>query len=528
MNAGRLVNMRLLTFLIRFPFLFGIHVKEERGAAKVGGSASCLGGVFRRHRYTVSTLGIFFYSTVCLSSGLAQVSERTVPLLSERVSSEIEEVSLLWDEGLADQAFRAGFYAIAESLYREALEGEELPREMRQKMTLSLVGCLIAQEKTEEAQDELNSYDGAKEGRYILWSLFLAYQSGDLEGVGESLVAIEADGLLPEDVGWYHFLRGVAASYGGSEEAALSAFDEALATAVSEAQRTQFQLGQFQVRLVSEKIDEVLEAQLHQKVAEYRGRQVGFRFAQQYAVVLDRLGKKIEALALLRDQVDLVGGEEGETRDQLLLLQGLVAGADSGVGSNAFRELLLTGSQRDFQHTALLKLVGVVLQGGSGGRSSDFLNLMDNLIDRVVPHLLLEELLYFRAQLELQNGQFGLAERDAERLLSQFPGSVLKTNTLSLLASAAWQRQRYRTAAGYLGQVRGAWPDGERRTELGVLLADCHFRAGLQSNDPEDFRNAADAYRIVMGENSARVSRGLLFYQRVLAEIRSGQLDEAQ
>ena len=70
--------------------------------------------------------------------------------------------------------------------------------------------------------------------------------------------------------------------------------------------------------------------------------------------------------------------------------------------------------------------------------------------------------------------------------------------------------------------------DGERKTELGVLLADCYFRAGIQSNDSEDFRNAADAYRIVMGENSVRISKGLLFYQRVLAEIRSDRLGEAR
>jgi TolA-binding protein len=520
MNAGRLVNMRLLTVLIRLPNLFGFHVPE-------GSLVSYPGGARWKLLKVVRVFGVFL-SAVCFSFGSAQENNVAVPLLGEKVPSEIGEVSLLWDEGLADQAFRSGFYAIAESLYRETLLGEDLPTKMRHKMTLSLVGCLIAQEKTQEAMEELADYGGAKEGRYILWSLFLAYQEGDLEGMEESLLEIDVGGLLPEDVGWYHFLRGVTASYEGSEEAALNAFDEALATAVSEAQRTQFQLGQFQVRLVSEKIDEVLEAQLHQKVAEYRGRQVGFRFAQQYAVVLDRLGKRSEALALLEEQIEMVRGEEGEIRDQLLLLQGLVAGADSTVGSNAFQDLLLTGSQRDFQHTALLKLVGVVLQGESGNRSSEFLNLMDNLIERTVPHLLLEELLYFRAQLRLQNGQFASAERDAEELLSQFPGSGLKTNTLSLLASTAWQQQRYRTAADYLGQVRGELADGERKTELGVLLADCYFRAGIQSNDSEDFRNAADAYRIVMGENSVRISKGLLFYQRVLAEIRSDRLGEAR
>ncbi|MBL4574833.1 MAG: tetratricopeptide repeat protein, partial [Opitutaceae bacterium] len=528
MNAGRLVNMRLLTVLIRLPFLFGIHVKEERGAAKGSGSASCLRGERWLHLYPVRILWIFFCSSICLSSGLAQLDEEVTPLLIEGGVSETALISVLWDVGLADQAFRSGFYTIAESLYREALKGEALTGAIRDEMILSLVGCLIAQEKTEAAQKELNAYEGLKEGRYILWSSFLAYQLGDLDEIGESLLKIEVGGLLPEDVGWYHFLRGVVASYDGEDEDALRAFDEALETALSEAQRTQFQLGQFQVRLVSEKIDEVLEAQLHQKVNDYRGRRVGFRFAQQYSVVLDRLGKKTEALGVLQNQIEMVAGEDGEIRDQLLLLQGMIAGVDSGVGRDAFRELLLTGSQKDLQHTALLKLAGVVLHGGSGVQSSEFLNLANSLIDREVPHVLLEELLSFRAQLALQNGQFDLAERDAERLLSQFPGSSLKVNTLSVLASAAWQRQRYRTAAGYLGQIRGMLPEGERKAELGVLLADCYFRAGLQSKDPEDFRNAAEAYRIVMEEDSTKISKGLLFYQRVLAEIHSDQSDRAK
>ena len=35
-----------------------------------------------------------------------------------------------------------------------------------------------------------------------------------------------------------------------------------------------------------------------------------------------------------------------------------------------------------------------------------------------------------------------------------------------------------------------------------ILLADSHYRAGLQANKPEDFRNAANAYGIAIAEET--------------------------
>ena len=100
----------------------------------------------------------------------------------------------------------------------------------------------------------------------------------------------------------------------------------------------------------------------------------------------------------------------------------------------------------------------------------------------------------------MQRDDLEVAEADARELLSKYPGSALKRNALAVMAASSWQRQRYRTAADYLSQIRAEMPAGDERAFLGVLLADCHFRAGLQASNPEDFRNAANAYGMALTE----------------------------
>jgi TolA-binding protein len=160
-------------------------------------------------------------------------------------------------------------------------------------------------------------------------------------------------------------------------------------------------------------------------------------------------------------------------------------------------------------------------------QAASFINLLDELIEWDPPHALIEQLLYYRSQLALQRDDLEVAESDSRELLSKYPGSALKRNALAVMAASSWQRQRYRTAADFINQIRTEMPPGDERANLAVLLADCHFRAGLQASNPEDFRNAANAYGMALTEESAAVSQGDLFFQQVVSEISAGSLDRA-
>lgn len=449
----------------------------------------------------------------------------------ERTDESEPAVLRIWDISRADQALRMGFSSMAAKGYRELLEALPEEHEDRDRLQLALTTALIGDGKFDEAHDVLSSYDGPEDAGYFLRRMLLDWQNREWWRVERALAEIELEELAPQEHGWYYFLSGLVADQAEKSEEAEEAYGRALDAAVSPGQRAHFLLGQYQARLFAGDASEELAAGLKEQMESFEGQTAGYRFAQQYAVVLDLLGEKEEATRVIRQQIQKVPGSERELRDQFLLLDGLISGSASGQGRESLRELLETGGQRSLQRIALQKLAGSL----SSENSEFYSTLLTRLIDD--EHPLVEELRLFRAQLRLRQaggmpsgeertGRFQAASEDAQAILTQYPGSRLKKEAFEVLAASAWEQRRYRTAANHLRQLRGELPEGRRRSEVGLLVADCYFRAGEVNQAAEDYRNAADAYGAVLREHPASVSPGLILYQRVLAEIRGGRLSE--
>jgi TolA-binding protein len=207
-----------------------------------------------------------------------------------------------------------------------------------------------------------------------------------------------------------------------------------------------------------------------------------------------------------------------------LLLLGLIAGANDGDGRNALEQLLKRGVDRDKQRVALQILAR---SSTTLSQRAAFRGLLGELINRGNPHPILEDLLLFRAEASLAAARaekssegYAQAEEDARNLLQRFPGSPLKAHAYSVLTDAAWEQLRYRTAADLAVKARSELPAGPERASLGVLIAEAWFRA-------RDFRSAADAYAAALREPPAGVPRGKLMFQRILAEIETGELEAA-
>jgi tetratricopeptide (TPR) repeat protein len=203
------------------------------------------------------------------------------------------------------------------------------------------------------------------------------------------------------------------------------------------------------------------------------------------------------------------------------LLLGLIAGAQNGVGRNALFGLLDGAVSSEPQRMALQLLARA---SGNGAARAEFRAKLDRLITASTPsspHPIIEDLRAFRAQVALAEKNYDQAEEDAKWLLDNRPGSQLKPQALGVLTSAAWELRRYRTAADYATQLRAELPAGDARAQLGVLVADAYFRAG-------DYKNAADAYGSALREPPAAVAPGVLLFQRSLAEINAGRLDDTQ
>lgn len=452
--------------------------------------------------------------------------EGSVPLDLGGLDRRADPTAGLWAATVADRALEAGFYSIAEGLYLEVLAEDGFPDDQRHRISLNLITSLVGQGKIEAASEVLDTYEGPRDSRYRLRQSMVAIERGDFDGLARDLRDVDTDELPEEDLGWFYFLEALAYEYRGDSRRAEESFEEAVAKAVSAAQLAQFRAGQLRSRIVSDEVTPALAGELERQVDEFQGRRLGFQFVQQYAVVLDQLGRKSEAIDILQRNAELIPVNEVEIRDQVLLLLGMIAGVDLPVGREAYRELLLTGSEPDLQAVALQQVAEAITDPESS-QATAFVNLLNELIERDPPHALIEQLLLYRSELSLQRGDLDRSEADARELLSRFPGSRLKRNALAVMAVASWQRQRYRTAADFISQIRADLPEGEQKGDLAILLADCHFRAGLQANNPEDFRNAANAYGIAIAEEAAAVPRGELFFQQVVSEISAGSPDRA-
>jgi len=448
---------------------------------------------------------------------------------------------LAWKLELADSALRGGYHTLAERLYQELLDGPDIDAAVRRRAEFGRIDAWIGLGR---GSDVAAALDAMSDGREASWRLrrgvahFLMGASArvpadaqrEFDGMAEMLRELHPE-QFPREAGWLFFLRGMAATRAGDGGEAEENFARAEASAVSEAERSIFVLARFQSQLAFVDPTEAEADRLRGESERHAGRQLAMRFTLQYAATLDRLGHKSRAVGVLKTQRENMPAVEIQLRDQTLLLLGLIAGASTEDGRQAYRELLERGQDADYQRVALMRLAAAA-RIDSPAASADLKRLLSSLLERPTPHPLTEDLLFFRAEVSLRARAFEEAENDARAVLTRFPGSNrLRREALSILASSSWQRPpRYRTAADYVAQIR-ALPEisAADRARLALLQGECYFRAARQDNTVEDYRNAAGAYAAIQAEGVVPegVTAGVVFFQRVLASISARNIEGA-
>lgn len=445
-----------------------------------------------------------------------------VPLLEGDFAGRkhMERSDLYWTLDAADDALKIGFSAVAERLYREALNSEELTAEERDSVRLRLASALISEARFGDAAITLEQYTQKEDPAYILRFALVDYRLGRIQSASDSLQTISVDELNTADKGWYYLLFGLLEEGSQNFEGAELYFDMAREASVSSVQRAEFEAILFRNRLFSGNADEDMATDLRSRVEQLAGRSAGFQFAMVYAVVLDQLDNTDRAIEVIEKQLQYETVKEGDYEDKLLLLLGLLAGEQTDQGRGALRNLLRKeNGNPELQRIALHLLARQALTSSQTGAMVTFLN---ELIDRPTVHPLLDELYYFRAYLALHDNRIRAAEADARLLLDQFPGSPLAHSVLRLLAYLSWHRDppQYRTAAGYLGQLRAGAAEDSEKVRLSILMADCYYLNG-------DFANAADIYGAALQEAGPDVALGTLLFQQVMAEIGAGRIEQA-
>jgi TolA-binding protein len=434
--------------------------------------------------------------------------------------------AVLQDLGGARGAQELGIPFLAASLYREVLATPAGAGGDRPQLILGLTTALLDAGEISAADEALQSYPGPRGSAWHLRAGLIAVRQKKYDAARSELANIKAEELVPADRGWRTFLQAALADVAADQKVRDSAgelYSEAEREAVSVPQRARFMLARQQVRIRS---GTFTEAQLNSARAAMeaptaQGRLPGYQAASTYIIELDAMGRKPEALSVLRQQLRALPAVERIQTDQFRLLLGLIAGAENGEGRAALDQLLQTGSDAEHQQIALEMLAGASTREPA---RADFRRRLDTMINAQPPSRILEDLYLVRAQLALSERSlegYTQAENDANNLLQKFPGSLLKANALGVLTRAAWEQRRYRTAATYADQARKELPPGQTLAQLDVLIAEAWYRA-------KDFRSASEAYAAAIRERPEGIAMGGLMFQRVQAEIEGTRSDPNQ
>ena len=454
-----------------------------------------------------------------LSGEPAGGAEAITPLVSKAEAEAVEaEHRRTWERVAADSALRMGLGNIAIGFYDILLDEADVTDAERHEMELNRITAFISLGRLEEAKAALGEYGGKRASRFYLRQALVGYFLGDEKAAEAALELVDGEILSREEMAWSFLIRGLLQRNTLREEERDAILERARQAAVSTEQRAQIDLIIYRTSLLDSGRISPGQLQLLQEEMEsqiLQGNRVGYQFAKQYAVALDAAGRPEEAVESIRETLPLILEVDYDLRDELLLLQGILSGRTTEDGRGAFRRLLSTGVTTDLRLHALHSLVA------SATTPEDidaFLFYTNELPLAGLPGVLKDQVLYSRAQLLYRIKDYEGSENECQTLLAENPETELRESTLRLLVLIAFQRQRYRTAAGFLIQLGELVATEGERNRIQLLVADCFFLA-------EDYRNAADSYGVAMEQDQS--DRGVILFQWVLSEIKAGNYMKA-
>lgn len=425
----------------------------------------------------------------------------------------------------AERALQMGFPSAAVDLYQKLIDNPALKPDVRNELIVAQATALLEDYRADEASAALKKYVGLPSAACQLRLALVAMRERRFDEARGMAAGILADQLPAGDRSWLLYLNGRLADAGNDFVRAGAFYQQAVEAAVSEIQRTRFVLAREEARLFAGEYSEAKVADYRQHLEKDKGQQL-YYYVKLAVLNLNGLSRKAEAVSTLQRQLQLLPMDERAVSDEWRLLLGLLSGVDDeGVGRNALGALLATGVDQAKQRVALQLLARA---SGAGAARENFHRRLDELIGAPATHPLLEDLLLFRAQVALSEKNYSRAEGDANRLLEQYPGSQYKGIARGVLTGVYWEQGRYRNAAAQAVQARNELPAGETKAQLGVLLAEAWFRAGMGSRAAADYRTAADAYAATLNEVPAGMEPGLLMFQRLVAEVEVANAEEGK
>ncbi len=434
-------------------------------------------------------------------------------------SALVFQQRLRWEMAGIESALGNGFLSVADTLSQKLLELEDLSETARARLLNDrLRVCLLKGDLT-EAEIILQQLREESFDPDPLLEAFYLYFSDDRGLLSLKIVQLGYLELNTEQQAWLKLLEALVLNRDEKIDESNEAFRAAEVAAPNDLIRDQFELIRLREDLVNGKVDSVTISALKESVRSMQGERGGFEAARLLAEALNRAGETDQAIEVLNAQLEQPGLREFNLRSEFLLLMGNIAGAESTRGRLALREVIVEGNSSSEHQSLALTLLAQAI--GNPQDRDVFIADLEEWLAAPVPHPLSDRFLAFMAYFRADMGDFDEAGNSAQALLERYPNSAFVANALRMLAYTSWNQTppRYRTAAGYLNQLRQQFPDSDDSLEAGILIADCYFLNG-------DFANAADMYGAMLRDAPEELAPGI-FFQRIISEIGSGRFTEA-
>lgn len=476
-------------------------------------------GIFAGRIYRKLCVLIGAAGSLVLSAQTPLADANAVPL-SPADKPLVLALPQLWMLDAGIDAMNTGLPAIAESLLSQVLaQPQELSPQQREQAALILSAAQLSLRQYDQARQTLERWGDKKTPAAQLRFALLDYQSGDIKAASTAMSGLNPASLPDSERSWWWLLEGLIREGQGRTEQAEESFERARSEAVSQADRALFDTAISRTKILSGTATSEMVDVLQKKVQENKNTRLESQFAKELAVLLSQLNRKQESLDVLQGQLDALGADAREKKDQMRLLYAMIDGEFSPKAQAMLQDILRGKGEREIQQNALYMLS----RSPQWRMEPDgFLNFLNETLAQTADHSLSDEILLMTAQLNLDLGRFDEASASAARLLKEFPASRGKQQALRLLAQVAMRHDppRYRVAADYLNRLRGDLPEGTERARLSLLLADLYFLNA-------DYANANALYAELVAMKTPPLPLGDLLFREVLSAVRADKTDEA-
>lgn len=427
-----------------------------------------------------------------------------------------------WRSVAATTALRMGLSSRAASLYETLLS--ENPQKFSAESRIHLAIAYLQMGENSRAREVIQSIPetivSARRSLYLLIANYRLNRPATIPLLSVTIKEIDPGALNRFDLPWFYLLQALALEDSDTIETMADVLSKAREAATESGQAKLFEALLIREEMRQAPLDETQLLNLQTRLQAASGEAAAFPFARQYAIALHAANRSAEAIATIDQQLALATDFGVREREQLLLLKGMILGADTSDGRAAFRELVRGGSHREAMAIALQLLAMQALPNSP--ESANLASFLDELVTRTDPHPLLGEVYLIRAQLSLDRNDIALAEEDARRLLERFPGLDSIHRAYHVLGLAALRRDppQYRTAANFFQQYRDAVSDALLKQQLAIIIGDCYFLN-------QDFDNAAEFYRLAWQAAESSEPLPPIFLRLISAHLRADSVDQA-